>query len=41
MNKTLLFAVMALGCVWLVLDLFYGNKYIKTFVSGMFNAMTD
>ena len=41
MNKTLLFLIFGLGFIYLALDMFYGQKFIKRFVSGMFEAMTD
>lgn len=33
MDRSLFFLIAALGCVWLVLDEFYGNRLISLFVS--------
>ena len=33
MDKALLFLILGLGAFWLVLDNFYGNKYINQAVS--------
>ena len=35
MDKGLFFMTMALACVWIILDDFFGKKYISTLVSNL------
>ena len=35
MDKSFLFLILGLGCIWLVLDQIYGNKFIEQFVSNI------
>ena len=34
-DKSLMFMILALGCVWLVLDEFYGKNYISKFITAL------
>lgn len=34
-DTSLFFLVLSLGCVWLVLDDFYGNKFVSKFIIKM------
>ena len=36
-NKSLFFLVLSLGCIWLILDNVYGNKYITLALSKLFD----
>ena len=35
MDKSLLFLLLSFGCIWLILDEIYGNKFISQFVSAI------
>lgn len=39
-DKTIFFITLALVCVWLILDNFYGNKRIDNFVASLFPSLS-
>lgn len=38
-DKSLFFITLAMICIWLVLDNFYGKKRINTFILSMFPSL--
>lgn len=37
-DKTVFFLILAMGCLYLILDEFYGKKRIDGFISVVFNT---
>ena len=37
-GKSLFFLILSFVCIWLILDMFYGNKIIKKLVDSIFSA---
>lgn len=35
MDKAMFFLILGLACIWLVLDQFFGNKYIENFTKNV------
>lgn len=38
-DKSLFFITLALICVWIILDNFYGKKYLNTFLLSIFPSL--
>ena len=41
MDKSIFFIICAVGCIYLILDNFYGNKLIDKFISKLTSNDTD
>lgn len=37
-GKSLFFLILSLSCVWLILDMFYGKKYLSKLIDGIFGT---
>lgn len=35
-GKSLFFLILSLSCIWLILDMFYGKKYLSKLIDGIF-----
>ena len=40
-GKSLFFLILSFVCIWLILDMFYGNKIIKQLVDSIFGETND
>lgn len=40
-GKSLFFLILSFVCIWLILDMFYGNKIIKQLVDSIFGGTND
>lgn len=37
-GKSLFFLILSLSCIWLILDMFYGKKYLSKLIDGIFGS---
>ncbi len=37
-GKSLFFLILSLSCIWLILDMFYGKKYLSKLIDGIFGT---
>lgn len=40
-GKSLFFLILSLSCIWLIMDMYYGNKYLSKLIDGIFGEYTE